>query len=60
MTNLTTTLTRTMVQDPRQPARHSDGAPMVVTRLSGWIDIGETNATTPSWIIRTRTHESAR
>ncbi len=60
MTNLATTSTHTMVQESRHLARHSDGAPMVVTRLSGWIDIGETNATTPSWIIRTRTHESAR
>jgi hypothetical protein len=27
---------------------------MVVTRLSGWIDVAEVKATAPTWIIRTR------
>jgi hypothetical protein len=26
---------------------------MVLTRLSGWIDVSEAKAMTPSWIIRT-------
>jgi len=32
----------------------SDHAPMVVTRLSGWIDIGESKTATPVWIVPTR------
>ena len=28
---------------------------MVVTKLSGWIDVGEVKATAPAWIIQTRT-----
>lgn len=33
---------------------NSDNAPMVVTRLSGWIDIGEGKAVTLAWIVPTR------
>ena len=33
----------------------NDTAPMVVTRLSGWIDIGEINNGNPAWIQPTRT-----
>jgi hypothetical protein len=35
-------------------ANSSDQAPMVVTRLSGWIDFGESKAAAPSWIVPTR------
>jgi len=56
MTNSTTTTTQGMNRNYTRPAtRPSDVAPMVVTRLSGWIDVGEVKATAPSWIIRTRT-----
>jgi hypothetical protein len=27
---------------------------MIITRLSGWIDMGEPRTTTPNWIVRTR------
>jgi hypothetical protein len=33
---------------------------MIITRLSGWIDMGETTATAPSWIVRTRMNTPAR
>jgi hypothetical protein len=40
-------------------ARHtkklSDEAPMMITRLSGWIDPGEGKSAIPSWIVPTRT-----
>lgn len=55
MTNTTTPSTPGTVQGfSAQTVSHSDSAPMVVTRLSGWIDVTETEAATPSWIIRTR------
>jgi hypothetical protein len=28
---------------------------MVITRLSGWIDVGEIKSENPAWIIPTRT-----
>jgi hypothetical protein len=52
----TTTAQRGMTRNYNRPAaRPSDVAPMVVTKLSGWIDVGELKAAAPSWIIRTRT-----
>jgi hypothetical protein len=55
MTNSTTASTHEMNRNYARPAtRPSDVAPMVVTRLSGWIDFGEFKATAPTWIIRTR------
>jgi len=61
MTSLATTSTNNMVRAySRRAARPSDEAPMVITRLSGWIDMCETKAATPSWIIRTRMHLPAR
>jgi hypothetical protein len=38
----------------------SDAAPMVITRLSGWIDVNEMKAEPRGWIIPTRTHQAAR
>jgi len=55
MTNITTSSTNATAQGlSRKPVQHSDGAPMVITRLSGWIDVTEVKNATPSWIIRTR------
>ena len=55
MTNSATTSTQKM---NRSFARHteklSDKAPMMVTRLSGWIDPGEGKSAQPSWILPTR------
>jgi hypothetical protein len=33
---------------------------MVITRLSGWIDVGEVKSMTPSWILPTRKNAPAR
>ena len=55
MTNATTTSTQATVPGfSHQSEQHTDGAPMAITRLSGWIDMTEVKASTPSWIIRTR------
>ncbi|MFS8085454.1 MAG: hypothetical protein ACMG6H_07465, partial [Acidobacteriota bacterium] len=54
MTNSTTASARGTNRNYAHPARRpSDVAPMVVTKLSGWIDVGEVKATAPSWIIHT-------
>jgi len=61
MTNATTTSTQKMVRSfARQAEKHSDEAPMVVTRLSGWIDSGEGKSATPSWIVPTRMQTRTR
>jgi hypothetical protein len=55
MTNSPTTSTKNMTQGfARQSEKISDEAPMMVTRLSGWIDVGEGKSATPSWIVPTR------
>jgi len=36
---------------------NSDNAPMVVTRLSGWIGVGDDKAVTLAWIVPTRTRD---
>ncbi len=38
----------------------SDAAPMVITRLGGWIDVNEMKTEPRGWIIPTRAHQSAR
>ncbi len=43
----------------RRTRKSSDTAPMVITRLSGWIEVGELTAE-PSWIIPTRVPHAAR
>jgi hypothetical protein len=61
MTNSTTTsmeiVSRNFTRVNRQV---SDAAPMVITRLSGWIDVNEMKAEPRGWIIPTRTHQAAR
>jgi hypothetical protein len=60
MTNSTTASTNRMVSiHTRSSARRSDEAPMVITRLSGWIDVGEAKSANPAWIIPTRTSAPA-
>ena len=56
MTNRATTAREKRGRDffAAPAAKDSDQAPMVVTRLSGWIDIGEGRAAAPSWIVPTR------
>jgi hypothetical protein len=55
MTDFTTSSRQDMTRKVSpSAASSSDQAPMVVTRLSGWIDFGESKAPTPAWIVRTR------
>jgi len=55
MTNSTTSSRQDMTRNASLSATNSsDQAPMVVTRLSGWIDFGESKAPAPAWIVRTR------
>ena len=61
MTNSVTTATTDTIRGYAHTAtRQSDEAPMIITRLSGWIDMGEPRATAPSWIVRTRINAPAR
>ncbi len=61
MTNSNTATTRGMVGSYSRPTvRRSDEAPMVITRLSGWIDAGEVKLENPAWIIPTRTQAPTR
>jgi len=59
MTNTIKRTTENMARNFAAPtSANSDHAPMVVTRLSGWIDIGETKAATPVWIVPTKTRDT--
>lgn len=61
MTNSATTSMQNMTRSfVRSAQKHSDGAPMIVTRLSGWIDFGERKSATPTWIVPTRVQSRAR
>ncbi len=61
MTNSTTNTTHDPIGINTRPVtRRSDEAPMVITRLAGWIDVGEVKTTTQSWIVPTRVNGSAR
>ncbi len=54
MTNSTSASMHSVTQGyPRTARKGSDAAPMVVTRLSGWIDVGEAKSEVPAWIIQT-------
>jgi hypothetical protein len=59
MTNSTTTSMQSSNQNGSN-RKSSDAAPMVITRLSGWIDVNETKAAPRGWIIPTRIHQAAR
>jgi hypothetical protein len=61
MTNSTTASTHLRIGINARPStRRSDEAPMVITRLSGWIDVAEIKSTAPSWIVPTRVNAPAR
>jgi hypothetical protein len=61
MTNSTTTSMQKGTQSfSRTERRQSDAAPMVINRLSGWIDVGEVKTETSAWIIPTRIHGQSR
>jgi succinyl-CoA synthetase beta subunit len=54
MNNSTTTSIEMNENFSRIARNNSDTAPMVITRLSGWIDVGEVKNANPTWIIHTR------
>ena len=61
MTNSTATSTHSHRRSYAHLERKcSDAAPMVITRLSGWIDVGELTAEPHSWIIHTRVTHTRR
>ena len=60
MTNSTTSSMKTANRSFARPInKHSDEAPMVITHLSGWIDVGEAKSN-PTWIIPTKIHTPER
>ena len=60
MTNSTTTTMHKSTQGfARVENKSSDAAPMVINRLSGWIDVGELKAESQAWIIPTRINAKA-
>jgi len=61
MTNSTTTSMHSTNQTyTRTDRKSSDAAPMVITRLSGWIDVSEIKSESRAWIVPTRIHQAAR
>ena len=55
MTNAPTVSTRNMTRGIARITMVADNAPMVITRVSGWINVGESKkAPAPAWIIPTR------
>jgi hypothetical protein len=55
MKNSTTTSAQETTQSyPQVTRKSSDTAPMVITRLSGWIDVNEMKAEPRGWIIPTQ------
>ena len=56
---------KTTMQKSRQAfagveSKSSDAAPMVINRLSGWIDVGEGKPELQAWIIPTRIQAPVR
>lgn len=60
MNNSNTTSIEMNENFSRTVRNNSDTAPMVITRLSGWIDIGEVKTANPAWIMPTGTPVQAR
>lgn len=61
MTNSTTTTMHKSTEGfARVERKFSDAAPMVINRLSGWIDVGEFKTESQAWIIPTRINAKAR
>ncbi|HEX5705296.1 MAG TPA: hypothetical protein VFX97_19005 [Pyrinomonadaceae bacterium] len=54
MTNAPTVSTRNMTRGIARMTKISDQSPMVITRLSGWINMGDSTAAAPAWIVPTR------
>jgi hypothetical protein len=47
---------KNMTRDIARFTKVADHAPMVITRVSGWINVGESKSAAPAWIIPTRSH----
>lgn len=61
MSNSTTSSMHKSTQGfARVERKSSDAAPMVINRLSGWIDVGELKTDSQAWIIPTRVHVPVR
>jgi hypothetical protein len=60
MTNSATSMQIATRSFGRTQRKSSDNAPMVITRLSGWIDVGEVKTEARAWIIPTRIHASTK
>ncbi len=61
MTNSTTTTMQSANHSyARGERKASDAAPMVITRLSGWINTSEIKSEMRAWIIPTRIHAHSR
>ncbi|MDX6577420.1 MAG: hypothetical protein QOE96_3373 [Blastocatellia bacterium] len=60
MTNSTTATHQMIGVNTHISTRRSDEAPMVITRLSGWIEVSESKTAAPAWIVPTRMHAPAR
>lgn len=60
MNNSNTTSIEMNENFSRTATNNSDTAPMVITRLSGWIDIGEVKTTNPAWIMPTSHPKAAQ
>jgi hypothetical protein len=61
MTNSTTQSMYSATQNRSRAERKlSDAAPMVITRLSGWIDVGEFKSDPRAWIVPTRVQAPSR
>lgn len=58
--SITATTHQTIGTYDRRSTKRSDEAPMVITRLSGWIDVGELKSAAPAWIVPTRMNAPAR
>ena len=54
MTNAPTISIKNTTRGMARITKVADHAPMVITRLSGWINVGEGKAAAPAWIIPTR------
>lgn len=56
MINAPTISIKNMTRDISRISKVADHAPMVITRLSGWINVGDSKAAAPAWIVPTRSH----
>lgn len=56
----TTSMNKSNQSFARNERQSSDAAPMVINRLSGWIDVGEFKSESQAWIVPTRLNTNAK